>query len=167
MRGHKRHFCYLARGSRGSELASALGAQACVLGNGGSVLRHDTSRFPYVLRPFTGVQFPTASFPRCRPAFLSLMYKASQHRSPRLVRKPEEGCHLYRSRVRHGDEDVEMNTLPSSISIPCLSPSQPPVRRKCRSACSFGVPSSRRDRSSEDAEDGLVRPSKRHGGDIW
>ena len=86
MRGHKRHFCYLARGSRGSELASAPGAQACVLGNGALVLRHDTSHSPSVYRhPIPN----TASFPHCRPAFPSLMFKG-QHRSPWLVRKPEE-----------------------------------------------------------------------------
>ncbi|KIM54886.1 hypothetical protein SCLCIDRAFT_1221591 [Scleroderma citrinum Foug A] len=79
-----------------------------------------------------------------------------------------------------GNEDVEMtdgtfSLRPSpDLSIPCLSPSLfslPPVRRKRRSACSSGVPSSRKDRSSKDPKDGSARKrarkSKRHGGDMW
>ena len=75
-----------------------------------------------------------------------------------------------------GDEDIEMTdgTLcPRPSPVPCLSPSlssQPPVRRKRRSACSSTVPSSRRDKSSKDPKDGSVRKrarkSKRHGVDM-
>ena len=68
------------------------------------------------------------------------------------------------------DEDVEM-----SDGTLCARPpsSQPPARRKRRSACSYSssLGPSRRDKSSKDPKDGSARKrprkSKRHGADTW